>query len=51
VDYRANLLNLKTAYKVKLPHLTEGEADQAAASERQKKKKKKKKHYPQAITW
>jgi hypothetical protein len=38
VDYRADLLNLRTACKLKLPHLTEGEADQAAATERQKKK-------------
>jgi hypothetical protein len=41
VDYRADLLSLRTAWKHKLPHLTEGEADQAAAAERQKKKKKK----------
>jgi hypothetical protein len=33
-------------YKFKLPHLTEGGADQAAASERQNEKKK---HYP--TTW
>jgi hypothetical protein len=33
--------------KLKLPHLTEGGADKAAASERQKKEKKK--HYP--TTW
>jgi hypothetical protein len=39
VDYRADLLNLRTTYKLKLPHLTEGGADQAAASEKQKKKK------------
>jgi hypothetical protein len=38
VDYRADLLNLRTTYKLKLPHLTEGGADQAAATERQKKK-------------
>jgi hypothetical protein len=38
VDYRADLLNLKTACKLKLPHLTEGGADQAAAAERRKKK-------------
>jgi hypothetical protein len=38
VDCRAVLLNLRTACKLKLPHLTEGEADQAAAPERQKKK-------------
>jgi hypothetical protein len=30
---------------MKLPHITEGRADQAAAAERQKKKKK---HYSQA---
>jgi hypothetical protein len=34
VDYRADLQNLKTTYKLKLPHLSEGEADQAAASKR-----------------
>jgi hypothetical protein len=39
VDYRADLLNLRTALKLKLPHLTEGGADNAAAAERQKKKK------------
>jgi hypothetical protein len=44
VDYRDDLLNLRTACKLKLPHLSEGGADQAAAVERQKKKK----HYPQA---
>jgi hypothetical protein len=43
VNYRADLLNLRTACKLKLPHLTRGGADQAAASERQKRKKKKKK--------
>jgi hypothetical protein len=36
VDYRAVLLNLRTACKLKLPHLTGGETDQAAAAERQK---------------
>jgi hypothetical protein len=35
--------NLRTTYKLKLPHPTEGGADQPAASERQKKKEKKKK--------
>jgi hypothetical protein len=39
VDYRADLLNLRTACKLKLPHITEWGADQAAAAERQKKKK------------
>jgi hypothetical protein len=38
VDYRDDLLNLRTTCKLKLPHLTEGGADQTAASERQKKK-------------
>jgi hypothetical protein len=38
VSYRADLLNLRTACKLKLPHLTKGGADQAAATERQKKK-------------
>jgi hypothetical protein len=38
VDYRAGLHNLRTTYKLKLPHLTEGGDDQAAATERQKKK-------------
>jgi hypothetical protein len=37
--------NLRTTLKLKLPHLNEGEADQAAAAERQKKKKKKTQHY------
>jgi hypothetical protein len=37
VDYRADLLNLRTAYKLKLPNLTEGGDDQAAAAERQRK--------------
>jgi hypothetical protein len=41
VDYRTDLLDLRTACKLKLPHLTEGGADHAAATERQKKKKKK----------
>jgi hypothetical protein len=39
VSFRADLLNLRKAYKLKLPYLTEGGADQAAATERQKKKK------------
>jgi hypothetical protein len=39
VDCRADLLNLRTVDKLKLPHLIEGGADQAAAAERQKKKK------------
>jgi hypothetical protein len=38
VDYRADLLNLRTACKLKLPHLTGAGADQAAAAERQKNK-------------
>jgi hypothetical protein len=38
VDYRANLLNVRTTLKLKLPHLTGGEADQEAAAERQKNK-------------
>jgi hypothetical protein len=37
VDYKDDLQNLRTIYKLKLPHLTEGGADQAAATERQKK--------------
>jgi hypothetical protein len=43
VKYRADLLNLRSAYELKLPHLMGGKADQAADAERQKKK-----HYPQA---
>jgi hypothetical protein len=39
VGYRADIQNLRTTYKLKLPHLTEGGADQAAATERQKEKK------------
>jgi hypothetical protein len=31
--YRADLLNLRAAFKLKLPHLTEGGAEQAAAAE------------------
>jgi hypothetical protein len=38
VGFRANLLNLRTTYKLKLSHLTGGGVDQAAASERQKEK-------------
>jgi hypothetical protein len=38
VDYRDELLNLRTACKLKLPHLTERGADQATATERQKEK-------------
>jgi hypothetical protein len=38
VDYRDDILTLRAACKFKLPHVTEGGADQAAAAERQKKK-------------
>jgi hypothetical protein len=38
VNYRADLLNLRTACKLKLPHLTGGGADQAEAAEKQKNK-------------
>jgi hypothetical protein len=38
VDYRTDLLNLRTACKLKLPHLTGGVVEQAAAAERQKNK-------------
>jgi hypothetical protein len=38
MDYRDDLLNLRIVCKLKLPYLTEGGADQAAAAERQKKK-------------
>jgi hypothetical protein len=38
VDYRTDLLNQRTACKLKLPHFIGGGADQAAAAERQKKK-------------
>jgi hypothetical protein len=38
VDYRADLLDLRTACKLKLPYLTGREADQAAAAKRQKNK-------------
>jgi hypothetical protein len=37
VGYGADLLNLRTACKLTLPHLTGGDADQASATERQKK--------------
>jgi hypothetical protein len=37
VDYRDDLLNLRTAYKLKLLHLTRGKDDQATAAARQKK--------------
>jgi hypothetical protein len=43
VGYKVDFLNLRTACKLKLPHLTEGRVDQADATERQEKK-----HYPQA---
>jgi hypothetical protein len=42
VDYRDDLLNLRTASKLKLPHLTEGGAYEEAATEDRRKK-----HYPQ----
>jgi hypothetical protein len=32
MDYRADLQNLRAAFKLELPHLTGGEADQAAAA-------------------
>jgi hypothetical protein len=38
VGYRADLLNLRTTYKLKLPHLTGGGSDQAVAAERQNNK-------------
>jgi hypothetical protein len=38
VDYRDNPLNLRTACKLKLPHLTERGTDQAVVAERQKNK-------------
>jgi hypothetical protein len=38
VDYRDNFLNLRTAYKLTLPHLTGGGTDQVATAERQKNK-------------
>jgi hypothetical protein len=41
VGYRADLWNLKTTYKLKLPQFIEGGPDQAAATERQKQKNKK----------
>jgi hypothetical protein len=33
VDYRADLLNLRAKFKLELPHLTGGGANQAAAAE------------------
>jgi hypothetical protein len=39
MDYRDDLLNLRIVCKLKLPYLTEGGADQAAAAERHKKNK------------
>jgi hypothetical protein len=39
VDYRADLLKLRTTCKLKLPQPTEGGADKEAAAESQKKKK------------
>jgi hypothetical protein len=44
VDCRADLVNLRIACRLKLPHITGGGVGQAAAAER----KKKEKHYPQA---
>jgi hypothetical protein len=38
VNYRIDLLNLRTACKLKQPHLIGGGTAQAAAAERQKKK-------------
>jgi hypothetical protein len=38
VNYRADLLNLRTAFRLKLPYLTRGVADKAAVAERQKNK-------------
>jgi hypothetical protein len=37
VGYTEQIRNLRTTNKLKLPHLTEGGADQPDASERQKK--------------
>jgi hypothetical protein len=34
VGYRADLLNMRAAFKLELPHLTGGESDQAVAAER-----------------
>jgi hypothetical protein len=39
VDYRVDLLNLRTACKLKLPQLTGGGANQAVSAERQKNEK------------
>jgi hypothetical protein len=33
VDYRVDVLNLKAEFKLELPHLPGGEADQAAVTE------------------
>jgi hypothetical protein len=33
VDYRGDLLNLREAFKLELPHLAGGRADEAAAGE------------------
>jgi hypothetical protein len=38
VDYRDDLLNLRATCKLKLPHITGGGSNQAAAAERQKNK-------------
>jgi hypothetical protein len=37
VDYRDDILNLRTACKLKKPHLSEGGVDQATAAEKRKK--------------
>jgi hypothetical protein len=39
VSYRADLRNVRTTYKLKLLHFTEGGTDQEAAADRQKIKK------------
>jgi hypothetical protein len=39
VSYRTDLQNLRTTYKLKLPHPSEEGSEQAAATERQKEKK------------
>jgi hypothetical protein len=39
VGHRADLQNLRTTYKLKLPHHIEGGTDKAAADERQKTSK------------
>jgi hypothetical protein len=38
MDYRDDLLNLRIPYKIKLPHLTGGGADQAVTAGKQKNK-------------